>query len=346
MSIKYQVFISSTYTDLIEEREQVMKATLEMGHIPVGMEMFSAADEEQWKIITRQIDDCDYYAVIIAHRYGSTLHGISYTEKEYDYAVTKKIPVLGFIIENDAAWPADRVDTEQNSKESLKDFKAKVKKKPVSFWNSASDLHGKYSISLMKQITSTPRPGWIRATSVAGPEVIKEITRLSGENAELRKEIDELKISTNDEKNAEQSLIIRTMRKNLCSLSFRYKDGQDWEDKLDKSLYFLFYLLAPEVMIEQSTEKMSEYLGIIARPNKDRKADDFFPVPKNVVSHFISDFIALGLFEPSSKRHSVKDKNEYWTLTELGKEIYTKIRREKLEHFEDEEKVNIEEEKE
>ena len=86
---KYQVFISSTYTDLFEEREQVIKATLELEHIPVGMEMFSAADERQWKIITRQIDQSDYYAVIVAHRYDSVQKGISFTEKEYDYALAK-----------------------------------------------------------------------------------------------------------------------------------------------------------------------------------------------------------------------------------------------------------------
>jgi hypothetical protein len=66
--------------------------------LPVGMEMFSAANEEQWKIIQKQIDDCDYYVVIIAHRYGSLDKTISYTEKEYDYAVLKDIPVLGFCL--------------------------------------------------------------------------------------------------------------------------------------------------------------------------------------------------------------------------------------------------------
>ena len=86
MEKKYQIFISSTYEDLIEEREQAIKAVLEMGHIPVGMEMFSAADEEQWKIIARQIEETDYYVLIAAHRYGSeTKEGISFTEKEYDF---------------------------------------------------------------------------------------------------------------------------------------------------------------------------------------------------------------------------------------------------------------------
>ncbi len=56
MTTKYQVFVSSTYEDLKAERDQVIKAILEMGNIPVGMEMFSAADEQQWEIIKRQID--------------------------------------------------------------------------------------------------------------------------------------------------------------------------------------------------------------------------------------------------------------------------------------------------
>ena len=57
MAVKYQVFVSSTYEDLKIERDVVIKAVLEMGHIPVGMEMFSAADDEQWKVIARHIDE-------------------------------------------------------------------------------------------------------------------------------------------------------------------------------------------------------------------------------------------------------------------------------------------------
>ena len=79
---KYQVFISSTYTDLVEAREKATKVILDLYHLPVGMEMFSAADDEQWKIIQRQIDESDYYVVVVAHKYGSMVGDISYTEKE------------------------------------------------------------------------------------------------------------------------------------------------------------------------------------------------------------------------------------------------------------------------
>ena len=92
MNLKYQIFVSSTYEDLKNERNEVIRACLNMGHIPVGMEMFNAADEEQWAVITRTIDQCDYYVVIIAHRYGSSVDGVSFTEKEYDYAVARGVP--------------------------------------------------------------------------------------------------------------------------------------------------------------------------------------------------------------------------------------------------------------
>jgi len=84
MQKKYQIFISSTYIDLIEERQKVQDAILSLYHFPIGMEMFSAADEEQWKIIQETIDSSDYYILIIGHRYGSIIEegsdaGISYS---------------------------------------------------------------------------------------------------------------------------------------------------------------------------------------------------------------------------------------------------------------------------
>lgn len=98
MDKRYQVFVSSTYADLKEERLHVIQALMEMDCIPAGMELFPAADEEQWEFIKRVIDDCDYYLLIIGGRYGSTTDdGISYTEKEFDYAVENGLKVLALI---------------------------------------------------------------------------------------------------------------------------------------------------------------------------------------------------------------------------------------------------------
>jgi hypothetical protein len=85
MEKRYQVFISSTYTDLKVERQEVMQALLEMDCVPAGMELFPSTNENQWAVIENVIDDSDYYLLIVAGRYGSlTSEGISYTEREFD----------------------------------------------------------------------------------------------------------------------------------------------------------------------------------------------------------------------------------------------------------------------
>jgi hypothetical protein len=84
MDKKYQVFVSSTFDDLREERALIYDTLLRLGCFPTGMEQFPAADEEQLKVIGKLIEQCDYYILIVAGRYGSTTaDGKSYTEGEY-----------------------------------------------------------------------------------------------------------------------------------------------------------------------------------------------------------------------------------------------------------------------
>ncbi|MDD5853770.1 MAG: DUF4062 domain-containing protein [Lachnospiraceae bacterium] len=114
MEKKYQFFISSTYEDLKEERNKAIQAILTMNQFPIGMEMFSAADDDQWKIIKEAIDSSDFYILIIGNKYGSIEEttGISYTEKEFDYAVERKIPVLAFIVDSYVSMTADKFETD------------------------------------------------------------------------------------------------------------------------------------------------------------------------------------------------------------------------------------------
>jgi hypothetical protein len=98
MEIRHQVFVSSTYVDLMEERQAIIQALLELDCIPAGMEMFVATDEDQWDLITKVIDLSDYYLVVIGARYGHvTPEAISYTEKEYNYAVKSGKPIIAFV---------------------------------------------------------------------------------------------------------------------------------------------------------------------------------------------------------------------------------------------------------
>ncbi|MCX6350609.1 MAG: DUF4062 domain-containing protein [Bacteroidetes bacterium] len=248
MKIKYQIFVSSTYEDLKVERDLVIKAILEMGHIPVGMEMFSAGDEEQWQLIKKQIDDCDYYVVIAAHRYGSLDEGISYTEKEYDYAASIGIPTLGFILNEGAEWKASFFDKEAMKIEKLNAFKDKIRRKIAGFWDNKNDLYGKVSIAIMKQFNTNPRIGWIRADQDVGTEILKEISRLSKENSVLRQEIENFNLATNQEEKEKIQRTLDILENNVRPLTFYYQRGIDWEDRTDFSLYELFNHLAPACM--------------------------------------------------------------------------------------------------
>ena len=59
----YQVFVSSTYEDLKDERNKVLQALLRIDCIPIGMEYFNAADEDQFTVIKDLISSCDYYVL-------------------------------------------------------------------------------------------------------------------------------------------------------------------------------------------------------------------------------------------------------------------------------------------
>lgn len=187
---KYQVFISSTYTDLVEAREKATKVILDLYHLPVGMEMFSADDDDQWKIITDAIDVSDYYVLILGHRYGSlTNKGISFTEKEFNYAKSKNIPILSFIRHRDT--PVSNSDRESNPKslDKLEKFIAKASKgKMCAFWTDVSDLERQLAIALPKSFARHQGIGWVRGDSKS-EHVAEEIAKLSEENRKLRDEI-------------------------------------------------------------------------------------------------------------------------------------------------------------
>jgi hypothetical protein len=191
--IKYQVFISSTYSDLVEERGSIIKAVLELYHIPIGMEMFSAEDEDQWEIIRRTIEVSDYYILVLGLRYGSkTSDGISFTQKEYEYALERKIPILAFVMDETVSLSKDRRDDDLTEVQSFRDTVLN-NSKMAQFWKNKDELIKNVSISLTKQIMQKPGVGWVRGDRLGNEEaLLKELTSLSKENRQLRDRVAEL----------------------------------------------------------------------------------------------------------------------------------------------------------
>ncbi|MGE7694371.1 DUF4062 domain-containing protein [Lysinibacillus sp. NPDC094177] len=192
---KYQVFISSTYTDLVNARAKISEQILTLYHFPIGMEMFSAGDDDQWTVITNTIDKSDYYVIILGHRYGSLADdGFSYTEKEYDYAKSKGIPIMAFIKDRNVPTSPNERENNQKSIKKLERFIEKVtQNKMCDFWSNEDELTSKVTAALFKAFTLTPQIGWIRANTIDTTKTLEELTKLSAENRELKEELESLK---------------------------------------------------------------------------------------------------------------------------------------------------------
>ena len=163
---KYQVFISSTYEDLKEERLAAIQTILEVGCIPVSMEQFPASNMRQMEYIQMMMDTCDYFILISAGRYGSIdpTDGIGYTEKEYDYAVSHKIPIMTFVFSDIDSLPADKKEKSDAYRQKLYAFREKIRSdKMVNYYTSKEELQAKIGPSLLQCILDFPAVGWIRA---------------------------------------------------------------------------------------------------------------------------------------------------------------------------------------
>lgn len=174
---RYQVFVSSTFEDLKEERKHVMHALLQTKCIPAGMELFPAANEEKWDLIKRVIDDCDYYVVIVAGRYGSRgPGGKSYTEMEFDYAQSTNKPVIGFYHENIDKLTGEKLEQDDEGRRKLKAFTTKVKAvQSCAPWRTPEGLESAIKSAMIHAIEFTPMPGWVRANSGPTKEAIAEL---------------------------------------------------------------------------------------------------------------------------------------------------------------------------
>lgn len=189
MDKKFQVFVSSTYTDLVEERQDTLKSILDLGHIPSGMEGFFATDQEQLSYIKKIIDECDYYVLIVAGRYGSVdEQGISYTEREYDHAVAKGITVLAFFHSDIENLPKDKIDGDPSKCRRLELFREKVsRRRLVRYWKDRAQLRSDMIISLSKAIGEVPGVGWVRGNHVANDTILAQLN-------EVRNEVDKLRL--------------------------------------------------------------------------------------------------------------------------------------------------------
>ena len=308
MEKRYQVFVSSTYVDLIKEREIVIKTLLEFDCIPAGMELFPATDEKQFDYIKKVIDNSDYYLIIVGGRYGSISNdGISYTEKEYEYALKKGIKVIVLLHSDPDNLPFKKSEINEETRQKLINFREKLQKgRIVKKWKNASEIASITASSLRYVINNFPAVGWIRA------DVINQNEK--NQNTELYKQIadyDNIKLMI--AKLLESTT--KSYQRNQFDEKIEIINNFDWKhnkiDQFEKHEEYFFYYMYENTRkaTRKEIEEFYEIYSMNGGNIKDIKRSDWRIV--------INDCYILPLYGAKSM-DIIVPKNIEAKLTPLG----------------------------
>jgi len=340
MDKRYQVFVSSTFQDLQEERQEVIQALLELDCIPAGMELFPAANQDQWTLIKKVVDDCDYYILISAGRYGSLgPDGVGFTEMEYRYALETGKPIIAFLHRSPADIIASKCEATDDGKAKLNSFRELVRAKMVRFWDSPADLGSQVSRSLVKLIKSDPGVGWIKADSPPAEATTRELLQLRKQIEELEGELQRVRLRApagseglaqgDDSFNIEVTIPFKGIGDDEAE-----KRGYGFESTWNKIFAALAPVMIDEVSDYQLRSALTGYVHSIGLEILDTD-DEVVEYDTRLAYWKVDDadfqtikvqLRALGLIVKSTKPRSLRDTGTYWTLTPLGDDIMTKLR--------------------
>ena len=191
--------------------------------------------------IKKVIDDSDYYLLIVGGRYGSLSdEGVSYTEMEYDYAISKGIKVIALVHGSPEKLAVEKVEMDSEAQQKLQAFKQKVTtNRLVKFWDDAKELSGLVALSLPKTIKTYPAAGWVRGNeSTDNTELLKQLNDLRQENSKLEKQIQELERSKSE-------ILELAQGEDSFSMRIQHNIMEEWKKR---KVTFEYYLSWNEVV--------------------------------------------------------------------------------------------------
>ncbi|MCD8450469.1 DUF4062 domain-containing protein [Tenacibaculum dicentrarchi] len=330
MNKRYQVFISSTYADLKEERAKVIQTIMELDCIPAGMEIFPAIDEEQFEFIKKVIDDCDYYLLIIGGRYGSlSEEGISYTEMEYDYAISKGIKIIAFVHSKPEEIPLGKSEKDSDLRQKLQEFRNKVStNRLIKFWSNPNELPGLVALSLSKTIKTYPAIGWIRANTSVDPELYKEMNELRKENQGLKLnsniEAESNPLSFEDLASMEDSINIYGTHTRWDN-TYKQDVKKDWEKEITWNQ--IFSVLSPYLLEHPSDGETKKIVSrVIYETVENHSTNGMAHINDQDFQTIKIQLKSLGLTDVKYTKTTQGNMGLFWYLTEKGDKLMLKLR--------------------
>lgn len=336
MDVRPQVFVSSTYLDLVEERQAVTRILLELSCFPAGMELFPAGDEDKMDLIKGVIDDSDYYILILGGKYGSVdaETDVSYTEMEYDYAIETQTPVMAFLKRDLGSVAAQKVELDPTKAKKLEEFRKKAEsKRNVRYFDGKDDLASQIATSLVALQKKRPPTGWVRGDYAM--------------TADIRGELAELRAQAAREVQEGAAPLYPDLEDGEDTLEFDVKvNYTDQQDGLDyHSLYScvatwneIFAGIAPKLLHETSDRSLGSALNSLL----ERLALEVFPevnpdvtvkrvwntsvLTPDLLDQVIIQFMALKLVARGTQKRGINDHQRYWKLTTEGEDRMMQLR--------------------
>ena len=158
-----KIYISSTYSDLVEYRQQAYEILRKMRYDVIAMEDYVATDRRPLEKCLADVASCDLYVGLFAWRYGHIPPGKeqSITELEYQQADESGLERLIFLLDEDTPWPPGKMEKGTGGAK-IEALRGKLMAAhTVQLFKSPEDLAGQVAASVAQ---------WEQAQLVAGTD--------------------------------------------------------------------------------------------------------------------------------------------------------------------------------
>ncbi|MDA0167070.1 DUF4062 domain-containing protein [Solirubrobacter ginsenosidimutans] len=168
----FTCFVSSTFLDLREERQRLVRVLLSNECVPLGMEFFPSAGRSQWPIIQESIEAADFCIFVVGGRYGSISDQppLSWTRREFREASARGKPIAAMLHADPGSLPFDLSEPTAEARHLLGEFRAELEAHTVCrYYRDQADLVEAVTASIRTIRDQAAVPGWIRRGSDAVP---------------------------------------------------------------------------------------------------------------------------------------------------------------------------------
>jgi hypothetical protein len=270
------------------------------------------------------IDECDYYILIMGGRYGSLdAEGVSFTEREYDYAVETGKVVLAFVHGDAASIPVGKSDVAPRLVQSLNEFREKVMTgRLVREWTTRENLEPMVLKAVVHATNHFPAAGWVRGDAAASEDILSQINTLRIEAEQLKEENKQLRLATAPKIEGLASLgEIVTVR--YTWIDYSRSSSASREGSTQMSWSEIIKCVGPDLMSPGTTATISVSLSNHLKENRGRSSSS--TIYRADLALIKNQLIALGYLRSYNAAAVNAGVTEFLELTPLGRAKLTEL---------------------